>query len=135
MLYYIHSYYSVVALLSPLSWDFQDTFYVDPNVEGCECLTARARRLGLKTKGFLGEGVTVCVAATSRARKAEEGGQSRGRRRDRIHRMVRQHLKLPLSCFQDILRYHTKYTRGGSQITICDAIAPSRKSRGGHGLI
>lgn len=79
----------------------QDTFYIDPMVEGCEDLVNRARRLGLKTKGFLGADVTVCVAAAagpagdrSREEAAAAGaaaaaGQSRSRRRDRIHRMVR----------------------------------------------
>lgn len=70
---------------------------MDPSVEACENLTARAEKLGLKVKGFLGEEVTVCIATTTGdsvkgdATAATAGaavGQSRGRRRDRIHRMV-----------------------------------------------
>lgn len=86
---------------------------MDPRVEGCDGLSSRAKRLGLKMKDFLSEGVTVCVAAAAASSKAAaEGGgqggagdmlavsagagatagadQSRGRRLSRIHRMVRR---------------------------------------------
>ncbi|CAM9966417.1 unnamed protein product, partial [Ectocarpus sp. 4 AP-2014] len=81
-----------------------DTFYVDPRVEGCDSLSSRAQRLGFRTRGFLGEGVTVCVAASTTSSAGGGGasedaatagaaggaGQSRGRRLSRIHRMVTQ---------------------------------------------
>ena len=81
----------------------QDTFYIDPRVEGCDDLATRAKRLGLRTRGFLGAEVTVCVVATTAAaaavagedRTAEEAAAAAtvnpkySRRRDRIHRMVR----------------------------------------------
>ncbi|CAM9876544.1 unnamed protein product, partial [Scytosiphon promiscuus] len=83
-----------------MGFSAQDTFYVDPRVEGCDGLSSRAKRLGLKTRGFLGEGVTVCVAASSSSAPSSGGGGragdeaaaslSRGRRLSRIHRMVTQ---------------------------------------------
>ncbi|CAB1109784.1 unnamed protein product [Ectocarpus sp. CCAP 1310/34] len=81
-----------------------ETFYVDPRVEGCGSLSSRAQRLGFKTRGFLGEGVTVCVAASTNPAAGDGGAsedaatatagavggarQLRGRRLSRIHRMA-----------------------------------------------
>lgn len=74
-------------------------------MEGCDGLLSRAKRLGLQLKGFLGEGVTVCIAASSPGGAGGRGGSegagdetaaagtgaglSRGQRLSRIHRMVR----------------------------------------------
>ncbi|CAM9155827.1 unnamed protein product [Pylaiella littoralis] len=88
-----------------MGYSTQDTFYVDPRVEGCDGLSSRAKRLGLKMKDFLSEGVTVCVAAASPSLSSSAGDeaaatataaagagadQSRGRRLSRIHRMQQQ---------------------------------------------
>lgn len=86
-------------LIFPFRSDFpaaytttQDTFYIDPDVDDHNSLVARATQLGLNTKGFLEEGVTVWVTTGLGREKTAEGTAAeslRGRRTSRIHRMVR----------------------------------------------
>lgn len=83
----------IFAVIRRIPRTSQDTFHVDPSMESHGRLVARARKLGLKIEGCLVAGVTVCVtgrvdASTISSGTSTQTGQSRGRRRDRIHRMV-----------------------------------------------
>ncbi|CAM9223393.1 unnamed protein product [Choristocarpus tenellus] len=67
-----------------------DIFYIDPSMEDAHDLSIRAAKMGIRTRSYLGEGVTVCVTCNKAKKMKESRGRSMGRRRDRIHRMVCQ---------------------------------------------